>query len=460
MLTNQGVYTITLADSSGVGIPNQAVTVSSANGNTLSASSVITGGNGQATVTVTATKVTNSGNDTLSVTALGLLATQAIAVSSQSFAITTPANQTTKVALSVLQAVTATWTNNGAPVVGQTVTFSTSRGTLSAPSAVTSGTGTATVNVSSTNAGPAVVEASGTGVTAQVQLEFIATDPTQIAVQATPSSVVTQGTSTIAATVRDPANNLVEGATVDFSLTDTTGGMLSAASGTTNQQGQAQVIYTAGNSTSPANGVIVQGTVSGTAVTGQATLTVGGQTVFLSLGTGNKILSNANDTQYTMPFVIQAIDAQGAPVANVPITLTVLPDDYFKGGRSWNGTDWAVAPSAECANEDLNHTGIYELSEDINNNGRLDPGNVASVAPASGVTDSTGTLNVLVSYPADHADYVIETLTVTATVSGTQSTTSSTFLLPALAADVDTQTVGPPGPLSPYGTAAVCSNPN
>jgi hypothetical protein len=51
-------------------------------------------------------------------------------------------------------------------------------------------------------------------------------------------------------------------------------------------------------------------------------------------------------------------------------------------------------------------------------------------------------------------------LTATATVTGTQSSTSADFWLPGLSTDFETQTTAPPGPTSPYGTASTCANPN
>lgn len=474
VLNSQATYTVTLKDSGGAGIPNQTVTLTDANGNGLSATSATTGSTGQATVTLTASSSANSGNDTLQAVSLGLTVSQSISVSTQSFAITTPATQTTDVDLGASQMITATWLNNGAPVVGSTVNFSTTRGTLTAASAVTSGSGTASVSISSTGAGPAVVQASGTGVAATTAIDFVATNPTQIAVQATPASVATGASSSITATVRDPNNNLVQGQTVDFVLTDTTGGSLSAPSATTNEQGQATVNYTAGSSTSAANGVSIKGTVAGTAVSNTATLTVGGQTVNLSLGTGNKIVGINQETQYQIEYAIQAIDAHGAAIPNVPVTVSILPVSYIKAYMTWCGAVYgtgcpdpnshtvppANTPVTVCPNEDINHTGIYQASEDINNNGKLDPGNVATVSPSSGVTDATGTVIVTITYPADHAFYVTETLTATATVSGTQSSTSATFLLEGATADYDVQTNSPPGPVSPYGIATSCANPN
>jgi len=51
-------------------------------------------------------------------------------------------------------------------------------------------------------------------------------------------------------------------------------------------------------------------------------------------------------------------------------------------------------------------------------------------------------------------------LVATSTVAGTQSSTSTQFLLEGAAADYDVATVSPPGLISPYGVASSCSDPN
>src|SRR5262249_44151812 len=155
---------------------------------------------------------TKGGTDTITATALGLTQTISVTVSAQSFTFTAPTSGA-KVNLGVSQAVTVNWLSNGTPVAaGTQVTFSASRGTLSSTTAVTDASGNASVSISSTGAGPAIIDATGTGVSAQVSLDFVATTPTQIAVQAGPAAVAVQGQSTVSALVRDANNNLVEGA--------------------------------------------------------------------------------------------------------------------------------------------------------------------------------------------------------------------------------------------------------
>jgi Bacterial Ig-like domain (group 1) len=518
-----GTFSASLADSAGTGIPNQTVTIASANGNALSAGSMTTDNTGHITFTLTGSK---AGIDTVTATSLGLSATATISVSGESFNLTAPAANTpvplssaatsTQAAVSHPQAFTLLWTNAGVPVQGATVTFSTTRGvfgtTVPAPPATgsvtttaqTDSNGGATVSVLATTAGPAVVTATATDpttlaqVTTQLQIEFVATNPSRLDTQASPRNVAVSGQSTITAIVRDVNNNFVEGQTVSFQLTDQTGGSISVATSVTNAQGVAQTVYQATSAASGNNGVVITATLG--ALSSTITLTVGGQTVFLSLGTGN-LITAPNATQFAMPWTVQALDANGNPVANANITFAVhaftyparigpVPNPtpventdgstqyeyaaYFKGTyaaagnpacNGVSGTAWCQiittltsVNSGGCFNEDIDGSGI--LKNDVNGNGRLDPGDVASVSPGAGVTDATGTAAVTVLYPQDHAEWVRSTLTATATVQGTESSTSSSFVLPVLASDLTSADVSPPGFDSPYGVASICSNPN
>ncbi len=480
VLGNSANFTVVLTNSSGQGIPNATVTLVSANGNTLAPASLVTNASGRGTFTVTAV---NGGNDTITATTTGLQQQISLTVSTQSFNITAPANNT-KVNLGVSQVVTVTWLNNAAPVVGSAVTFAATRGTLvPATPVVTDGSGQASVSISSTGAGPAIISATGAGVTAQLTLDFVANNPSQISLQAGPATVGVQGQSTITALVRDAANNLVEGATIDFQVTtDPTNGGLSAATAVTDAQGRAQTVYTAGNTSSGANGVIISATVHATPINSTTTLTVGGQTVFLSLGTGNTIDVGQGPAVYQITYSVFAVDSGGAALANVPVTLAVLPVAYGKGTMSLNcptpgpwqpkyttgtGDPGSYKVTTMCKNEDTDYTGnINSLGfcgptpcKDYNTNTKLDPGNVAVVSPSSGTTDSKGRLDITITYPRDHAYWVMVSLVASTTVQGTQSSTAATFVLQGAVSDYAC-TIGPPGPVSPYGVGLTCADRN
>ena len=473
-LNQQGTYTITLVDSGNHAVANQSVTVASARNNTLSAGSVITGSNGAATFRLTAT---NGGTDTITVTALGLTSTQAVAVNSDSFTFTTPAANT-EVALGASQSVTVRWLVNNAPVVGSTVTFATTRGTLSSSTAVTNASGDATVSVSASNAGGAVVSATSGSSTAQLNLEFVATTPTQIDVQPSIFTLAPTQTSNITAVVRDAAGNLVKNKTVVFTLSDVTGGTLSVGSAITDSQGRAQTVYTASSSTSANEGVKITSTVQGTAITKTVSLTVARREVFISIGTGNE-LSEPNTAQYKIEYIVQVTDSNGNGVANVPVSLRILSEGYYKGFRIPSGSVWGTqytvpagspgtvsATSQACQDEDTlgvpsyQRNGILDPGEDYNLNGRLEAGNIAAVTPSNAVTDASGFVLVNVFYPQEYAYYLDVLLSASTTVQGTEYVRTSRFLVPGISTDFNSLTKGPPGPVSPFGQATSCSNPN
>jgi hypothetical protein len=476
VLGSQGTFTVSLTEGANSGIANQTVTLKSAKGNTLTPATVTTNATGQQTFTLTAV---NGGTDTITASSLNLQSTASVAVSTQSFVFTAPTGTNPQVNLGSSGTLTVVWTNGGVPQVGQTVTFSTTRGTLSSTTATTASDGTASVTISSSTAGPATISATASGVTAQTGLDFVSILPNSLVVQASPSTIAINGQSTITATVRDANNNLVEGQVVDFLITqDPTGGALTVPSSTTNVQGQASTTYTASSTTSATNGVMISATVAGaTSVTGTTSLTVGGETVFLSLGTGNTI-TPLNSTQYEMPWTVQAVDASGAGVNNVNVTFAVTSLGYRKGYQLYptGGTQWVILNNGStaandpdvysltgyngCLTEDLAGNGIYTAAEDYNGNGKLDPGLVASTDVSSATTANGGTASVNLIYPKDHSQWVAVKLTATATVAGSQSGSSASFWLPVLAADIDSSTVEPPGLDSPYGLAATCRNPN
>jgi Bacterial Ig-like domain (group 1) len=482
-----------LRDSGGNGIQNKVVTLSSTLGNTLSATTVTTDSTGQATVTVIATV---PGTDTIQALALGATGTATLSVSAADFAFTAPLPDA-EVPLNTPQPVTVHWEESGVPVPdGRTVNFFTTRGTLSAPSAKTVN-GIATVTVSSAQAGSAVISAVGIGPTespsSQLNIEFRATMPSAMLLQAIPTTLGVNATgstaqqSVITAIVQDTNGNLVADREVSFLLTDTTGGTIFPASAITDNFGRASTVYTAGAVPSAQDGVIIQATVIGTTVVRQVKLTVARQSLFVTLGTGN-LIQALSSTQYAEPYSVLVTDANGNPVANAAIELSVLPTHYQKGiyvlvfdGATCKG--WVKGLSTiTCPNEDLNLNGVLDRDEDFNCNGvldagedsnlngvldrgedfngncRLDPGNVATTVPGSVVTDASGFAFFNVVY-AKEFTWVEVVLQARATVAGSEGSSRAVFFLPGLASDFSDCNVSPPGVVSPYGMAATCDDP-
>lgn len=498
VLGDTQAFSVALQDAGNNGISGQTVTVTSAKDNTLNPGTFTSDTTGQGSFQMTAV---NSGTDTVTASAAGLKAATSVAVSNDAFSLTSPsANSSYDIGTTVT--VTVNWKSSGVAAAGKTINFSATRGTLSAATGITDANGNASVTISSTTAGPSVISAGSNGVSAQVIISFIATTPSTISLQASPTTVSIQGQSTVTATVRDASGNLVANQTVDFALVqDTTGGSLSAPSAVTNSEGQASVTYTASSTTSSTNGVQISGTVQGTTITGTTSLTVGGKTVILTLGTGggqHLITALNNNTQYELPYSVQAADSAGNSIPDVNVTFTVESLGYGKGVMEWDGTQWApeypingtpasfgvfsnsasfgteqpkgyaslILGIESCNTEDADNDGI----EDIDYNSDFGtvtpgqpviyPGQVATTDVGSAKTDSTGTATVNIIYPKDHAYWVAVRLTATATVSGAQSSKSVDFWLPGLAADYNSQTTGPPGQISPYGVGTACANPN
>lgn len=378
----------------------------------------------------------------------------------------------------------------GGTVSGQTITFNATRGVLASPGSATTGSGgQATVAITQPsaagNAGGALIKATCTTcspqISASVPVQFNATTPATVTLQASPSTVPIGGTSVITTAVRDADDNPVANQQVQFTLIDNSGGSLQQSSAITNSSGQATVTYQAGGTTSSANGVKITGHVAG-ATDGSTTLTVGGQALRIVLGTGNTITA-FNTTQYQLPYSVLVTDAAGnPPPAGTKVYLTTNALAYQKGYEVFNtsanlwqpiyevdcSSDGGCASTSAfgCFNEDKDLNGIIDQPPDVdyNNDGKLQPGNVTSVPPFV-TLDANGSGQFEITYPKDRANWVQAYVTATVTVNGDQGTTTATFILPGLSSDFTNQQVSPPGQTSPYGdapppaTTDVCANP-
>ncbi len=501
-----GTYTISLTDAGAKGIAAQAITVTAPANLTVSTATVTTDGQGRATFTATGG---TGGSGALAIAGLGLTTTLTVSVNADALSFTAPAANT-NIPLNTTKTFTVHWAQNGIAVANQPINFSTTRGCVN-PAALTcvlqsssatvntDAAGNASVTMVSDNAGGATVTATtATSITANLTAQFIATLAASIEVQPSIFVLAPGELSTINAVVRDANNNLVTGATVVFSLNDITGGTLTTAASKTDLEGRAQSVYTAGTVTSAAGGVQITASVQNhapacTLCTKTVGLTVAARQVFISIGTGNTIIKPDNNAQYQVPYVVQVTDSTGAGVKGVSMAMSVLSQRYFKGFRVLGGSAWATCytipqdeaaciigtpPSATvtmgCADEDFNRNGVLDPGENKNGNNpatvspafpsgypTLEAGNIASVAATTSgsfVTDDSGFAFATVSYPAEYAYYLQVTLQAQASVQGTAYSASTTFLLPGLASDFNSPTVGPPGPISPFGKSATCSD--
>jgi hypothetical protein len=476
-------YTLRALDSASNPIVGAALTPTSKLGNTLIASNTVTNATG--TISVIYTPV-NAGADTLKVVGLNADAETAIEVSAVDLSVVSPAPNFT-IPIGTSQVVTIQYQLTGVGQAGKTVSFSTTRGTVTTITPNILPAGQYSANLSSITAGQATVTAQIAGVgSVSLPVEFVATIPATLALQSNPGAIApnTTGTtyqSTIEAVVRDAAGNPVKNRQVNFTLIkDLSNGTLSSGSAITNGNGRASVQFIAGPTSTPSNGVEVRATDTLTGLSGTTSLTVSGQSLFITIGFGNEI-GNVDPTTYRRDFSVYVTDANGVAVGNQTVSLSVIPTAYGKGYLVWNGKQWVKAgDGAACVNEDallgpgtagyLN--GILNPGEDFNGDGRLTPGNVAVAAPGTVTTDANGRASFSIQYGEQFAPWVVVDIDARAVVSGTESKRTISYTLDGSAPDFTEEDVSPAGSTSPFGTTEVfprtsprtfnglCSNPN
>ncbi len=455
---------VTLSDADGNGIPNETVNLETSLG-TLSASTLTTSSNGL--VDFQLNSGTNGGTATVTATAYSgsntISATRDIVIAGDSFGFSSPAPGT-EVDLNTQQEVTLEWRVNGNPVAdGKQIQFTATRGTLTpANGVVTTSGGEASIDISSTNAGISTITASdpNSGLAADLTFEFVATTPDEINLQATKTQLDLSETTEIVAVIRDADNNLVKNQNVSFSiLEDGSGGSLTSSRDITDSQGKASTIYQAGANTSGRDGVEIQATVAGS-ISDTVTLTVARQALRLAIGTGNEIIE-PDTVRYIKDYVAIVTDANGAPVENANIELSVLPTGYIKGNYVPSIDDtWVISPGNPvfCDAEDVNRNGQLDAGEDTNGSLALEPTNSATTSASSVISAADGSADFSLIYPQSHCNWVRVELTATVRVGGSESVESSEFFLSCASSDLNNTDISPPGGTEGlYGSDQSCN---
>jgi hypothetical protein len=462
-------YTLKATDSGGRPVSGATLAVSSTLGNQITPQSVATDSSGVATVNFVPTV---AGLDTLKVSGLGATGQTSVAVSNEDLAFTLPVPAATipvGAAAPATHAVKIRYRVGGVGVAGSTVTFNSTRGTVTPASAVTDALGEATVQVSSATAGPATLSAQLGTARTTLDVSFVATVPSTVFLQANPSAVFPNisGSSTnqssLSATVRDSAGNPVAGQVVNFTaVSDASNGYITPGAVATDSNGVAAAQFVPGGLSTPANGVVLRASVQGTSIQSTASLTVNGSALFISIGLSNDLTVVDRQT-YGKSFSVYVTDVNGAPVANKAVTLSVFPTSYGKGFLTYDKTVslWVYSSTSPtvCANEDLNRNGILDSGEDANGDGRLTPGMPVVVLPAVLTTDATGYATFMLNYGKNYADWLSTEITAKASVAGTESSKTISYALQMLLADAQALS-SPANQISPFGTATSCANPN
>jgi hypothetical protein len=472
----------TLVDSAGRPIAGAELTATAMNGNALQLPSKITDNLGQVALQLSASR---RGNEQVALAAMGASITRTIVVGG-SDVVLTPAvgvdsggtEVLSQIAVNTCAPVGASYIVSGAAQSGN-VTLTTSRGQLfrdaactqplTAPMALVGGQ-IPGAWIKSANAGVSSIDAGiAGGPSASTRVEFFAPlcSCSRVNLQSDAAVLGSGERSTLIAVVRDgtAANNLVKGATVQFSiLADPSGGtLLSPFSAVTGSDGIARAVFVAGPADSGKNATVIQARIAELpAVTAVTNLTVNKKALSIQFGTGNR-LAEFSPAVLQQDFAVFVADSAGNPVGDVAISAAAWPTSYKKGFYRWfidptNPNDkgmWQVseADAFVCGNEDVARKGLYDRAYDTNNNGMLEPGIPLTVV-ASGKTDAMGMTTVSLRYPRDRANWVKVELTVTGTVAGTESLSRHSFWLTPLAKDLSDAGVSPPGPISPYGRFA------
>ncbi len=366
---------------------------------------------------------------------------------------------------------------NGTAVAGKTIQLSSTRGNLSSSSVVTGSNGVASFSISSANSGSAVITASVDGLQAVLKdVEFVADNPVYISTQASPSVVKPLGKSTITTTIKDANNNPVKNKIITFNLNDAVNGQLSSSQAKTDSLGRASVEYTAGNTSSETDGVVITSNVQGSStITDTINLTVGGNALRIVLGSNNKL--EATDLTYTQNFIVIVTDSAGNPVANQNINASLVPTAFYKGkmipvdtngdgiADVWNDASVALPltnpptyiAATRCISEDTNNNGNLDSGEDKDSDGKLEPTHDATVT-GNTVTGADGSVILKVTYPKSRALWSDQKLLVRTTLAGSEYEESASFRLSVLQDDITDLSVLTPNAQSPYGETADCTS--
>jgi hypothetical protein len=462
----------------GAGVP---VNFESNNTSVVTVSNAIVNTNSSGLATITVNSVAG-GNASVSVSASGVTAAQNYAVTSSGsgFYISSPSNNLV-ITTGTSQVITVV-----APGVAN-VTFATPLGLFSngqQSQSVGVVGGIATVSFSSADAGDVTISAyDPTAPSIRIASVVIKVSPpvsaaNKVLLNANKTNVAISSSGTLN-TIQIKARAIfntngkdvgVFNVPVLFSISGGPGAgeSLSRSIGFTDASGDVTTTFTAGSQATTQNGIVVHAQILGTAVgTGVApsnndlVVTIGGQALSVIFSPGTTIVSSTDNTYYELPLSVQVSDANGGPVGNEIVSLSLQPYAFSTGLNACG-----VVAATYCS-EDINSNGSLDAGEDgirriFNNatstcgataigtsNGTLTPPNSAAGSVPSTVTTLTnGIAGFKLTYLKGSAVWTVVKLTATVGSAGTESSFSSIFRLAPSAPDATA--VPCPLPPSPY----------
>ena len=455
----------TVKDSSGNPLQGKTVTFSSTDGSILSlgSTSAVTAASGVATTVVSGLV---AGSASVNTSVLGNATSTDFTVSSAtgSLTITSPGTGAAMVT-NVPQTITVS-----APGATR-INFTSTLGTFS--SAFVNGNAGSSVLTAGQAGSATVTVFDDVGRTASLVLKVSppASSANKIILSAS-QTTVGLATATATPTLRLTARALysvgasdqgVANVPILFSMTGGPGSgeYLTPAYQLTDSSGYAYADFYGGSSASIPNGISVGAQIQNTSVqTGTAPssnrvqLTVGGQALSVAFGRASVIRESTDKTLYIQDYSVQVTDANNNPVQNSVVTLRLRPVAFSTGN--------ACVPTATYCSEDANANGSLDAGEDgvrypitetttsqcpnINAlpvpvaakiDGLLTPVNsVGGAVPATVTTDGTGTAAFSLTYLKASSLWIVDKMSATVLVNGTESGSSTVFRLPASTADV------------------------
>lgn len=465
-------------------IVNQQVTATSENGHTIVMVSDITSIDGIVNFQV----LDLFQADVITVKALGdtVVASAPISVVTELLSLNGLRNND-ELAVGSVTDIVVSFTSSGEPLAGETLRASLTAGQLLSASEVrTNGAGEARFSMTSSSAGPATLTINSLAgdVEASVDVEYVATIPSQLSLNSSSSRISSLDTASITAIVTDSNGNAVKNQEVSFASSNLFGGQLSPASATTNSDGEAVVVFTAGSTATQVDELSISAQIVGTGVASTTQITVVERVLNVTLGTSNQISDRALGTQHGLPFVVQVADGGGAPLEGATVSLSARPLTYRKGfmrlvnsegltraeaPEEWSAAEWAIS-YISCAAEDANGNRILDPGEDTNNNGILDPQDPSLLTPLGDgseyatlegdklTTDALGTGLLEMLYPASSAFWATVEIVALAQALGAESEASFTTSLPMPQGNLEQTDSPPPNIRSPYGVQLDCSS--
>lgn len=452
--------TVLVQDAASIAVYNALVTLSAAPAGvvTLSQQTGYTDVMGNLEVDI---RGTGAGDVTVTVQALGTTATKDYTVggtSDEVFGITSPPDDPYSL-----------FTGGSLQIIvnapdQQEVEFATTLGTLEGTNPrktgqvikqdVSGGSASALLSLSSEDAGTATVQVSDAAdslITDSLTVAVSApsSEAAQITLQANatvvaPSTGDTSNSVTLTVTVRNATDQVVSGVPVAFSIEDPTGGgeFIFPVVAYTDGYGDATSTFTSGALSTHAAGVTVWATMLvGTGFADSIEIVIGGTAGSVTIGRGTEIESINDDTAYRLPMSVLVADSNGNPVSGTTVSLSAWPVKYSTG--FWCQIPCDPIVTGTYVNEDSNRNLILDPGEDTGPDpGHGDeeltpPSSTAGTLPGTGtiVTDENGVGRFDLVYLKQHAVWIVDEITASTLVWGTETTSTLEFRLPYLKFD-------------------------